>query len=150
MQQVLIHHPMLKKLMQINLNNLKSKVDKLDIGKLKTTPVDLSKLNNVIKNDVAEKDLYNAKIKNIENEILDITNLATKTTLNAKINEVRGEIPSITNLATTTKLTAVGNKIPDVSNLVKKAHYNTKFNEIERKLLIIIMINVLLLQNLIS
>ena len=28
---------------------LKSKVDKLDIGKLETTPVDLSKLINVVK-----------------------------------------------------------------------------------------------------
>ena len=30
-------------------NRLKSKVDKLDIGKLETTPVDLSKLINVVK-----------------------------------------------------------------------------------------------------
>ena len=31
------------------LRNLKSKVEKLDIGKLQTTPVDLIKLNNVVK-----------------------------------------------------------------------------------------------------
>ena len=31
-----------------NLRNLKSKVDKFDIGKLETTPVDLSKVNNVV------------------------------------------------------------------------------------------------------
>ena len=30
-------------------------------------------------------------MKNIEDKIPDITNLATKTTLNAKINEVRGK-----------------------------------------------------------
>ena len=30
-------------------NRLKSKVDKLDIGKLETTPIDLSKLINVVK-----------------------------------------------------------------------------------------------------
>ena len=41
-----------------NLNNLKSKVDKLDIGKLETTPVDLSKLSDVVKNDVVKKDIY--------------------------------------------------------------------------------------------
>ena len=52
------------------------------------------------------------KIKNIEDEIPDITNLATKTTLNAKINKVKNKIPNITNLATTTALTAVENKIP--------------------------------------
>ena len=54
----------------------------------------------------------NAKIKNIKDEIPDITNLATKTILNTKINEVKGEIPSVTNLATTTALIAVENKIP--------------------------------------
>ena len=42
-----------------------------------------------------KKDVYNAKIKNIENKTPDITNLATKTTLNAKINEVKGEIPAL-------------------------------------------------------
>ena len=61
----------------------------------------------------------NAKEKNIEDKIPDITNLATKTTLNAKINEVKGEIPSITNLATKTALNAVENKIPSVSTSVK-------------------------------
>ena len=65
---------------------MKSKVDKLDIEKLVPVPVDISKLNNVVKNDVIKKDVHNAKIKNIEDKIPDITNLATKITLNAKIN----------------------------------------------------------------
>ena len=34
---------------------MKSKVDKLDIGKLELTPVGLSKLSNVVKNDIAKK-----------------------------------------------------------------------------------------------
>ena len=80
-----------------NLGNLKNKVDRLDVNKLVPVPVDLSKLSYVEKTDVVKKDLYNAKIKNIE----DITNLATKTTLNAKINGVKGEISSITKLTTT-------------------------------------------------
>ena len=71
-----------------NLGNLKSKVYKLDIGKLETTPIDLNKLSNLVNNDV-KKTEYNAEIKNIEDKIPDITNLATKTTLNAKINEVK-------------------------------------------------------------
>ena len=33
-----------------------------------------------------KNDVYNAKIKNIEDKIPDIINLAIKTTLNAKIN----------------------------------------------------------------
>ena len=55
------------------------------------------------------KDVYNAKIKNIDDEIPDITNLATTTALNAKINEVIKKIPNITNVATTNALTAVEN-----------------------------------------
>ena len=35
-----------------------------------------------------KKDVYNAKIKNIDEEIPDITNLATTTALNAKINDI--------------------------------------------------------------
>ena len=76
---------------------MKSEVDKLDVYKLVPAPVDLSKLSDVVKNDVVKKVVYNAKIKNIEGKILDITNVATNTTLNAKINEVNKEIPSITN-----------------------------------------------------
>ena len=56
-----------------------------------------------------KKDVYNAKIKNIDDEIPGITNLATTTALNAKINEVIKKIPNITNVATTNALTAVEN-----------------------------------------
>ena len=117
-----------------NLSNLKSKIDKLDVDKLVPVPVDLSKLSDVVKNNVIKKDVFNAKIKNIEDKIPDIANFAANTTLNAKINEVKNEIPGITNLATTAVLTTVENKIPNVSNLVKKADYNTKINDLEKKI----------------
>ena len=48
-----------------------------------------------------KKDACNAKIKNIEDKMLDITNLATNITFNAKINKVKNKMPNITNLATT-------------------------------------------------
>ena len=99
---------------------MKSKVDKLVANKLVHIPVDLSKLGDVVKNDVVKTNVYNAKIKNIEDKIPEITNVATNASLNAKITEVKGEIPSITNLATTVALTAVENEIPNVSDLVKK------------------------------
>ena len=80
---------------------MESKVDKLYAHKLVSVPVDLSKLNDVVKNDVVEKDEYNAQKKKVENKVPDIANLTTNTTLNAKMNEVENsEIPSITNLAT--------------------------------------------------
>ena len=74
-----------------NLSNLKGKVDKLDVDKLIPVPVGLSKLSDLVKNDVVKKDLYNAKIKNIKGKIPDITNLAitTNIALNANINEVK-------------------------------------------------------------
>ena len=77
-----------------NLNNLKSKVDKLDIDKLLPVHVDFSKLSEIV-NDVVTCSyvhVYNAKIKDIEDKIPGITNLATNTTLNAKLNEVKKKI----------------------------------------------------------
>ena len=82
------------------------------------------KLSDAVKNDVVKKDVYNAKIKDIEDKIPDITNLATNTTLNAKMNKVKNEIPSITNLATTTALTAFENKIPDHSKYITTSEFN--------------------------
>ena len=67
-----------------NLSNLKRKVDKLDNEELRSVPVDLNKLADVVKSDVVKKDIYNVKIKNIEDETPDITSLATDTNLNAK------------------------------------------------------------------
>ena len=73
----------------IYLSNLKSKVDKLDVDKLLTVSVDLTKLSDVVKNDAVKKDVYNAKIKNIEDKVPDTTNLATNTTLNDQVKEVK-------------------------------------------------------------
>ena len=42
---------------------MKSKVDKIGVNKLLPVPVDLSKLSDVVKNNIVKKDLYNAKIK---------------------------------------------------------------------------------------
>ena len=86
---------------------MKNKTDKLDVDKLVPIPVDLSKPSYEVKNDVIKKDVYNSKIKkNIEDNIPDITNLATNSSLNAKINDVKGEIPNITNLASNASLNA--------------------------------------------
>ena len=113
---------------------MKTKADKLNIDKLVPAPVDLSKLIYVVKNDVVKKDVYFAKIKNVENKIPGITNLATNTTLDVKINEVKNKITKISDLATTSALTAVESKISNISNLIRKSDYNTNINEIENKI----------------
>ena len=40
---------------KVDLASLKSEIDKLDIGKLETTPVHLSKLNYGVQNEVVKK-----------------------------------------------------------------------------------------------
>ena len=141
--------------LKTNLASLKTEVDKLDIDKLVSVPVDLSKLSDVVKNDVFKKDVYNklvAKVNRIyssgfvlktkydadksklENKIPDTSGLVKKTDYNAKITDIEGKIPDVSNLVTKSALTAVENKIPDVSNLVKKTDYDAKVTEIENKL----------------
>ena len=44
--------------LKTNLDSLKAEVDKLDIDKLVPVPVDLNKLNDVVKNDVVKKTAY--------------------------------------------------------------------------------------------
>ena len=44
-----------------SLSSLKTYVDKLDVDKLVPVPVDLSKLSDVVKNDVVKKDVHNVK-----------------------------------------------------------------------------------------
>ena len=41
--------------LETNVANLKTEVDKLDINKLVPVPTDLSKLSNIVKNDVVKK-----------------------------------------------------------------------------------------------
>ena len=118
--------------LKTNLASLKTEVDKLDIDKLVPVPVDLSKLSDVVKNDVVKKTEYDelvAKVNDIvtsgfvleaqydtdkselENEIPDISGLVKKTDYDAKISEIEGKIPNVTNLATKTALTTVENTI---------------------------------------
>ena len=122
--------------LKANLANLKTEVDKLDIGKLAPVPVDLSKLSDVVKNDVVKKTVYDklvTKVNNIdtsdfvlktkcqtdktelENKIPDVSNLVKKT----KLIELENKTPDINNSATKAALTTAENKIPDISNLVK-------------------------------
>ena len=119
--------------LETNLANLKSEVDKLDIDELKPVPTDLSKLSNVVKNDVVKKDVYDklvTKVNNIdtsgfvlktmydtdklelENKIRDTIGLVKKTDYSTKITEIEGKILDISNLATKAALTTVENKIP--------------------------------------
>ena len=58
------------------LNNFKSEIDILDIGKLKTTPTDLSKLSNVLKIEVVKKAEYDELVK--KGNTIDTSGLVKK------------------------------------------------------------------------
>ena len=93
--------------LKANLANVKTEVDKLDIDKVTTVPADLSKLSNVVKNDV-KKIVYDKLVAKVNN--IDTSGLVKKTDYNTKISEI--EV-----------------KIPDTSGLVKKTDYNAKITE---------------------
>ena len=114
--------------LKTNLANLKSKVDKSDIDKLKPIHADLSKLSNVVKNVVVKKTDYNKLVAKVDN--IDTSGLVKKTDYNTKITEIEDKIPDTTNLATKTALTAVENKIPDTSNLTTKTALTAVKNKI--------------------
>ena len=63
--------------MKSNLASLKTEVDKLDIDKLVPVPVDLSKLSDVVKNDVVKKtanDKLVAKVNSIDTSAFVLRN----------------------------------------------------------------------------
>ena len=94
-----------------NLAALKTEVDKIDVDKLKTTPGDLAKLSNVVKNDVFKKTDYNTKVTSMENQIAGITKNAAD------------------NLADITKLKAV-----DTSNFVLKTKLESDVTTLDDKI----------------
>ena len=56
--------------------SLKVEADKLDIDKLVAVPVDLSKLSDVVRNDVVKKTEYNKLVTKVDN--IDTTNFVKK------------------------------------------------------------------------
>ena len=133
-----------------NLAALKTEIGKIDADKLKTTPTDLDRLSNVVKNDVVKKTDHNTKMTSIEAKIAGLTkntvdNLADITKLKAiytnsfvartrfsadtnalddKIDGLEKEIPDISGLATKTSLNAY----------LQTSTFNSKVTEAENKI----------------
>ena len=76
-------------------------------------PNDLSKLSNVVKNEVVKKTVYDKLVAKVDN--IDTNDFVLKTNFN-------------------TKFTGLENKIPNTTGLVKKTDYNTKITEIENNI----------------
>ena len=94
-----------------NLAAFKTKVDKIDVDKLKTVPVDLAKLTNAVKNDLVKKTVYNAKVTSIEGQIAGVTK------------------NTIDNLSDTTKL-----KATDTSSFVTRTKFSADTNALDDKI----------------
>ena len=119
--------------LKTNLANLKTEVDKLA-----PDPTDLSKLSDVVKNDVVKNTDYNKLVAKVDN--IDTSGLVKKTDYNTKITEIEGKIPDTGGLVKetdyNTKITEIEDKIPDISNLATK----TALTSVENKYLILIIL----------
>ena len=133
-----------------NLAALKTEVDKIDVDKLKTAPVDLARLTNVVENDLVKKTVYNTKVTSIEAQIAGLTkntvdNLADITKLKAiDTNSFVLKIKLTSDVTTLeNKMDIVDKKIPDISGLATKtsltsnlqtATFNSKVPGVENKI----------------
>ena len=141
--------------LKTNLASLKSEVDKIDTDKLKTVPDDLTKLSNLVKNDVVKNTDYNTlktkvdaidvfkyvsrtkyekdgsdfedKLTKIDEKIPDISNLATKSSITSLLptNTFNSKITEIEN-----KIKTVDNKVPSITNLATKTELTVVENKI--------------------
>ena len=112
---------------KINLAALRTEVDKLDIDKLKTAPVDLAKLPNAVENDLVKKTVYNTKVtsiggqlagitKNTIDKLADITKLkAIDTNSFVLKTKLASDVTTLEN-----KIDTVDKKTPDISGLATK------------------------------
>ena len=133
--------------LKIHLENLKAKVDDLDVDKLKNVPAGSSKLSNVFNNDV-EKTVYDKliiKIDAVDTKIPSTSGLVTiiqddsdKQGPEKKIEYVDKKLPYtsrlVKNTDCNTKITDIENKIPSFTRSVTTAALNTKTTEIENKI----------------
>ena len=71
---------------------MKSKVDKLDVDKLVSVPVDLSEKSYVVKKDLVKKTEYNKLVKVNNNKTIDASKLVKKADNNTKVNGIENKI----------------------------------------------------------
>ena len=86
-----------------NLSALKTKVDKIDVDKLKTVPDDLAKLSNVVKNEVVKKTDFSA-----DDYVKKAKFSGDINSLDDKIDKFEKKIPDVSSLETKKKCYNVG------------------------------------------
>ena len=132
-----------------NLAALKTEVDKIDVDKLKTAPVDLAKLTNAVENDLVRKTVYNTKVTSIEAQITGLT----KNTVDNLADKTKRKAIDTNSFVTRTKFSADTNALDDkIDDVEKKTHisglatkislnsylqtstFNSKVTEVENKI----------------
>ena len=106
-------------------------------------PVDLSKLPDVVKNDVAKKTEHNKLVTKVDN--IDTTNFVKKNkyekggpNFEHKVNKVNQKILHVGGLVKktdfNTKTTEIEGKIPNVGSFLSASVFNSKINEVGNKI----------------
>ena len=93
--------------LKTNLASSKTEVDKLDIEKLAPVPVDLSKLSDVVKNNVVKKAVYDQLLAKVNN--IDTSDFVLKVKYQTDKAELEKKIPNVTDFVKKTKLTELEN-----------------------------------------
>ena len=83
--------------LKTNLASLKTKVDKLDINKLAPVRVALSKLSDVVKNDVVKKAVHDKQVAKVNN--IDTSGFVLKTKYDTDKSELENKIPDTSDRA---------------------------------------------------
>ena len=80
---------------KFDLASLKAEVDKIDVDKIKTVPIDLSKLNNVVNNEVVKKTMYDKLFANVDD--IDISGFVSKTKYDIDKSDLENKISDANN-----------------------------------------------------
>ena len=89
-------------------------------------PVDLSKLSDVVKNDLVKKAVYDKLVAKVNN--IATSDFVLKTKYQTDKTELEKKIPNVTDFVKKVKLTELENKIPNISNLATKSSLPTAGN----------------------
>ena len=113
-----------------SLNNLKTKVDDLNVGKLKTVPLDLKILSHVVDNEAVKNTKFNTvktKVNNLDKKIPDWTTLIC-------INQCNTDKPNFEN-----KIGYFDKKIQDSRGLVLQLFWIQKLVKLRTKYQILLV-----------
>ena len=80
---------------KFDLASLKAEVDQIDVDKIKTVPIDLSKLNNVVNNEVVKKTMYDKLFANVDD--IDISGFVSKTKYDTDKSNLENKISDANN-----------------------------------------------------